>query len=273
MFMAGDRRDCGSIARVIGTALMLIGVACGCAAAPATTPVVDPGIGGDLTDMQIRIQMLQSQLNDLRQTMRDRGAREAASSDAVELRLALLQDRLDTLPEDLLRFCPAVPDSATVTTQYEGFSEVQRVVVSGDKLVVGELERVWIDPPEAMLVARIDPSSDASLLAAEDIVEFERDGSRWVRFAVQVGDELETVERPIKRSVRVAVAQGGTARRPVVDLRLQLGDVHQSVDFALTDALGQDHAMVLGRNFLTDVAMVDIGARFVQPAVRRPRQN
>jgi hypothetical protein len=272
MIMAGDRRDCGSIARVFGIALMLIGVASGCAAVPVTTPVIDPGISGDLTDMQIRIQMLQGQLNELRQSVSDRGAREAASSDALEMRLATLQERLETLPEDLLRFCPEVPDSATVTTLCEGSGEVQRVVVSGDKLVVGELERVWIVPPETLLVARVDPSSDASLLAAEDIVEFERDGSRWVRFAVQVGEELQSVERPIKRTMRVAVAQGGTARRPVVDLRLQLGDVRQSVDFALADAFGQDYGMVLGRNFLTDVAMVDIGARFVQPAVR-PRPN
>lgn len=251
---------------------LVAGTAAGCAAPAPVAPVVDPAISGDLTDMQIRIQMLQSELNELRQNMRDRGAREAASSDALETRLTMLQERLETLPEDLLSLCPEVPESATVTTQCEGFGEIQRVVVSGDKLVVGEFERVWVDPPEKVLVARIDASSDGSALAADDIVEFERDGSRWVRFQVTVDDETNTVERPIRRTTRVALAQGGTTRRHVVDLRIQLGDVRETVDFTLSDTLGADHDMVLGRNFLTDVAMVDIGARFVQPAVR-PRAN
>ncbi|MEQ8482744.1 MAG: RimK/LysX family protein [Pseudomonadales bacterium] len=242
----------------------------GCMLQPAPVavePVIDPGISGDLTDMQIRIQMLQSELNGLRESMRDRGAREAAAADSLEARLATVQERIEALPAELVSMCPEMPASATVTTQCEGTGEIQRVVVSGDKLVVGQFERVSIDPPDATIVARIDPASETSALAADEIVEFERDGNRWVRFNVVIDGQPATVERPIKRTARVTLAQGGSARRPVVDLRLQLGDVRETVDFALSDRLGDDHGMVLGRNFLTDVALIDIGARFVQPAI------
>jgi hypothetical protein len=261
-----------SIARrgVLATVLS-IGLA-GCATPPYEQPVIDPGISGELTDMQIRIQMLQAELNVLQDSLRNRGAREAASSEALETQLAALQAKLDALPETLVSLCPDVPESATVMTQCEGLGEVQRVVVSGDKLVVGELERVWIDPPDTAVIARIDPTSETSTLAAEDIVEFERDGNRWVRFNLPTDAEPLTAERPIKRTARVSLTEGGTARRPVVDLRVQLGDVRENVEFALGDRFGDEYAMVLGRNFLTDVALIDIGERFIQPAIR-PRAN
>lgn len=265
----------GGIVRLRLLAIGMAAALAGCMMQPAPVqvePVIDPGISGDLTDMQIRIQMLQSELNGLREGLRDRGAREAAAADSLESRLATVQERIESLPEELVSLCPDLPDSATVTTQCEGIGEVQRVVVSGDKLVVGQFERVWIDPPDAAIVARIDAGSETSALAAEEIVDFERDGNRWVRFNVQIDGQPVTIERPIKRTARVALTQGGTARRPVIDLRLQLGDVRETVDFALSDHLGDDHGMVLGRNFLTDVALIDIGTRFVQPAIR-PQSN
>jgi hypothetical protein len=100
---------------------------------------------------------------------------------------------------------------------------------------------------------------------AEDLVEFERDGNKWVRFGVSVEEETVTVERPLKRFVRAR-----NDRRPIVDLRVQLGDVRETVEFVLADLSDQDHPVALGRNFLTDVALVDVGREHVQPAFQPP---
>ena len=142
--------------------------------------------------------------------------------------------------------------------------------VAADKMVVGELERVWIDPPGASLIARMDTGASSSSLHAAKLVEFERDGDDWVRFEIAFDGQTTTVERPVERYVRVyqqADVEG--TRRPVVRLRVALGDIQDTFDFTLANRAHLDQEVLLGRNFLKDVALVDVGRQFVQPA-RRP---
>lgn len=221
-----------------------------------------------LAEMEIRIRLLQSEVTDVRRAIAAGEAQRnqrSATEDVLQTQLGDLQQRITSLPERLAELCPNLPDSATVNSQCPRSPEVQRVVVSGDKLVVGEVERVWIDPPAALLLARIDSAAAHSFMHAEDLVEFERDGNKWVRFGVSVEEETVTVERPLKRFVRAR-----NDRRPIVDLRVQLGDVRETVEFVLADLSDQDHPVALGRNFLTDVALVDVGREHVQPAFQPP---
>ena len=135
--------------------------------------------------------------------------------------------------------------------------------MSGDKMVVGELERVWIDPPGAFLIARIDTGAHSSSVHAENLVELERDGDDWVRFDLILNDEITTLERQVERYVRVyqqADRQG--TRRPVVSIRLKLGDVQDTFEFTLADRSHLEYQMILGRNFLADMALIDVGKQF-----------
>ena len=218
-----------------------------------------------LAEMEIRIRLLQSELTDVRRAIAERDVeqqRGPGTDDLLQTRLDELQQHIDALPETLAGLCPA-PSQASVNPQCE--PEVQRVVVSGDKLVVGEVERVWVEPPGAFLVARIDAAAEHSFVQAQEVVEFERDGSKWVRFGITVQEETMSVERPLKRFVRAR-----NDRRPLVDLRVQLGDVRESVEFALADLSGEDQPVVLGRNFLTDLALLDVGSKNLQPAFKAP---
>jgi hypothetical protein len=240
-------------------ALMVLG---GC----ATTKGADPAVMESLAEMEIRIRLLQSELTDVRRALAESVAQRDRGTDTegdLQTRLDDLQQRIAALPETLAGLCPALPESTAVNTACE--PEVQRVVVSGDKLVVGEVERVWVEPPAAFLVARIDAAAEYSFMHAEEVVEFERDGNKWVRFGLTVEEETVSVERPLKRFVRTR-----NERRPVVDLRVQVGDVRETVEFALADLSGQDQPVVLGRNFLTDVALLDVGRKNVQPAFNAP---
>lgn len=145
---------------------------------------------------------------------------------------------------------------------------VQKVLMNSDnKMVVGEVERVWLEPPGLSVTARIDTGASSSSLHAENVTEFERDGEDWVRFDVTNGDQTVSVERRVKRHVRVyQQADKDGTRRPVVDMRTHLGDVQETFEFTLADRSHLEHGMILGRNFLTDVALVDVGQQFVQPA-------
>jgi hypothetical protein len=145
---------------------------------------------------------------------------------------------------------------------------VQRVIMAGDKMVLGELEQVWIDPPGFSLHARVDTGATSNSLSAENLVEFERDGEDWVRFVVNANQVNEpiTMERRVVRRVRVfQQADPEGTRRPVVNLRLVLGDVQDTFEFTLADRSHLNYQILLGRNFLTDVALVDVGKQFVQP--------
>jgi hypothetical protein len=248
---------------VLAWSLLALSLLAGCASRGT-----DPRLMDSLAEMEIRIRLLQSELTDMRQAMAERAARRERGDDgdgqqrALQTGLDELQQQVAALPEQLAAACPARPEPQ-VNTQCE--AEVQRVVVSGDKLVVGEVERIWVDPPGAFLQAKVDAAADYSFIDAEEVVEFERDGNRWIRFGVAVGEETMNVERPLKRFARAR-----SERRPVVDLRVQLGDVREAVEFALADLSDQDQPVVLGRNFLTDVALLDVARKHVQPASPAP---
>ena len=143
-------------------------------------------------------------------------------------------------------------------------------MISGSKMVVGDLEQVWIDPPGIPLNARIDTTATNNALLGEDIVEFERDGKGWVRFVLHATDSDEPIslERRVARHVRTVQSGGEGTKRPIVRMRLKLGDVQDTFSFVLTDR--GDHAVILGRTFLKDIALVEVGARYVQPRAKPP---
>lgn len=251
--------------RLVPALLLAMFCTGGCVSQPSDSAMMD-----SLAEMEIRIRLLQSELTDLRRTMADNASRPPESEppeavrELLESRLETLQARVDALPQEFAAACPPRPASE-VPNQCK--PQIQRVVVSGDKLVVGQVERVWLEPPGAFLQARIDAAAEYSFIAAEEPVEFERDGNKWIRFGVTVDEQSTTVERPLKRVVRAR-----NERRPVVDLRVQIGDVRQSVEFALADPGGQTQPLVLGRNFLTDVALLDVGRQNVQPPFPAPQR-
>jgi hypothetical protein len=132
--------------------------------------------------------------------------------------------------------------------------------------ILGAEEFVAIEPPGIRLKARLDTGTGSSVLDARNVREFERDGKPWVRFMVPVPDNAPPVEvsRPVLRS---SPAKTG-GRRYVVTLHTRLGAIDQFTEFTLSDRSGQSHAVVLGRNFLRDQALVDVARRFTLPAAK-----
>lgn len=126
--------------------------------------------------------------------------------------------------------------------------------------ILGETERVLLDPPGLTLAARIDTGVQGSVLDARNVREFERDGKTWVKFLLGGAPDAQPQEisRPLLRSGTLKTG----ARRYVVSLRVRLGGIDQYVEFSLGDRSGQSFPVVLGRNFLRDQAVVDVSRRF-----------
>ncbi|KUJ81479.1 hypothetical protein AVO43_13035 [Microbulbifer sp. ZGT114] len=152
------------------------------------------------------------------------------------------------------------------------FEKVVEVPVAKDKLVLGSVEMVAIEPGGLLLESLIDTGAPTSSLSVGGLKPFERDGKEWVRFKVSVGDEDDalSVELPVKRYVRVARPGFDTQRRPVVDMSLTVGEVTHMVEVNLTDRTSLDYRLLVGRNFLKDAAVVDVSRRKVQGQPRPP---
>lgn len=192
---------------------------------------------------------------------------QLATQETLSQQMTSLGDEVESIPAAVTAIC-AIP--TTVITQCDVDPPIQNIVqtivMNDDKMVVGALERVWIDPPGAMLVARVDTGASVSSLHAGNLVEFERDGDDWVRFDLILNNEITMLERRVTRHVRVyQQADPGGTRRPVVEIRLRLGDVQDTFEFTLADREHLNFQMLLGRNFLSDMALVDVGKQFVQP--------
>jgi hypothetical protein len=216
-----------------------------------------------------KVQALENQLIATQAAIASLNSNQLASQATLSKQLTKLNDDVDKIPAEVTAICGIPPSAAECGVD----QPVHTVILSGDKMVVGELEKVWIDPPGAMVIARVDTGANVSSLHAGNLVEFERDGDDWVRFELILDNEIVTLERPVSRHVRIfQQADQKGSRRPVVSMRLRLGDIQDTFEFTLADRAHLDFQMLLGRNFLSDVTLVDVGKQFVQPHFKSNRE-
>ncbi len=158
-----------------------------------------------------------------------------------------------TCPVDEIQFCPSCG-----------------AVLSDEKLVVGETERVTIEPQGLRYHARIDTGASLSTLHATHLTYFERDGERWIRFQIDhpQADKSVTLEKPVVRKVVIRdvksselLARDAADRRPVIKLTIALGPLRRLVEVTLTDRSRMEYPVLIGRNFLLDSAIVDVSRR------------
>ena len=191
--------------------------------------------------------------------------RKERSGDIGDLKrdIARIKRDVDGLPDQLSAFCAQTSTAPAANCADE---DVRTVEVSGNKMVVGELEHIWLAPPGISLTGRIDTGTTSNLLRVDALRTFERDGDDWVRFSLKLAKQKDNdplvIEREVSRYSRTST------RRPVVKLRVRLGDVRDSFEFMLVDRTDQEHAILLGRNFLKDIALVDVGRQFIQRRFR-----
>jgi hypothetical protein len=255
-------------ARAFVRTVVFLGASLSVACAPMA-PVPGPTQPADsdsLDALKAEVARLTTQVSDLSTTLADVRSEQQAVTTEIDVQthaIGRVEGAISTLPDSLKKMCPP-PRAETQCKE----PEVQRVVVSGSKMVVGDVEQVWVDPPGLPLNARIDTTAANNALLADGVVEFERDGKSWVRFALHSSDSDEPVqiERRVSRHVRAVQPGGGEIKRPIIRMRIRLGDVQDTFWFVLTDRA--DHPVILGRTFLKDIALVEVGARYVQPRAR-----
>lgn len=158
--------------------------------------------------------------------------------------------------------CPPVPKQQSCTVQNTSVGHADRLK---GKVVVGEVEKIYLAEPNQIYTARIDSGAETSSIDAQNITRFERDGRNWVRFDVPKAGtkELITLEKEVSRKVKIIQASTDDGeRRVVVELQFAIGDHEQVAEFTLTDRANLTYQALIGRNILRDVMLIDVGKEF-----------
>ncbi len=179
---------------------------------------------------------------------------------ATESLAGLIREKHDVILLELSKIAPEPDSDAEPITPLA--PELSRM----DKLVVGQIEKVMLTPTNRLFHARMDTGAKTSSLDARDIETFERDGSTWVRFAVvdpESGDS-HVLEEPVVRHVRIYQSSNAEGdRRPVVKLKFRLGRIQRVDEFTLVDREHLDYQVLIGRNILKDLIVVDVSDEFI----------
>lgn len=137
------------------------------------------------------------------------------------------------------------------------------------EIVLGAIEKVTIDSIKQSFDARVDTGAATSSLNAVDIEIFERNSKQWVRFhladSTQPATEENWIEAPIIRFVKIRQSTNDeTERRAVVELWVKVGAIHEKAQFTLADRSQMSHPVLLGREFIRDIALVDVSRAYIQ---------
>lgn len=144
-----------------------------------------------------------------------------------------------------------------------------------NRIVLGAIEKVFLDPPGLVFNARIDTGAKTSSLNAIDMVEFERDGKPYIKFNVinsETGEKTELTRR-IRRHVRIKEHMSESRRRPVVRLRVKFANIDERVNFTLVDRSKFAQQVLIGRNLLQDLAVVDVSKKFTRQSATNSDQE
>ena len=144
-----------------------------------------------------------------------------------------------------------------------------------NQIVLGGIEKVFLDPPGLLFNARIDTGAKTSSLSAIDMVEFERDGKPYIKFNVvnsETGEKTELTRR-IRRHVRIKEHMSESHRRPVVRLRVKFANIDERINFTLVDRSKFSQQVLIGRNLLQDLAIVDVSKKFTKQSATNSDQE
>ncbi len=127
------------------------------------------------------------------------------------------------------------------------------------KVIAGWVERVTVlDIREQPIKAKLDSGANTSSIHAVDVDEFERENEDWVRFKfVDKDGDTHTLEKPIVRGVKIKDLDGGSDRRPVIELDMCFDGRLHTTQFTLSDRGDFNYRILLGRRFLKGVAVID----------------
>jgi len=137
------------------------------------------------------------------------------------------------------------------------------------KLILGWLETTQLMKPNMRIKTKLDVGAKTSSMQATNIERFERNGKPWVRFDF-TDEDVDTekvrtlsLEGPLVREVIIKRHGAPNITRPVVTQEFCLYNQIYRAEFSLADRGKFNYSILLGRSFLSEVALIDPAATFL----------
>ena len=167
-------------------------------------------------------------------------------------------------PEQEVTLKPLPTPEITVTQTF-----IQTPAHIDGKLVVGFAEEGVLPDLGLSMSAKIDTGASRTSIDARNVESFERDGKPWVRFELhRTSKGVQNLELPVQEFIAIKRPGEKSHRRPVVTLTVQIGKITQSLNVSLNDRDNFNYPLLVGRDFLQDLAIADVGK--IDIAITRP---
>ncbi|MCW7753321.1 RimK/LysX family protein [Desulfobotulus sp. H1] len=223
---------------------------------------------------------LQNRNNDLLTSLLQIARTQQGCSEFIPLTLEILEKQartnrlLENLPARLnaAKACDTPEEKKTAILPPPRTTET----LPTQKIIVGAQERVRITPPGFVFPARMDTGAETASLDARNIERFERDGDRWVRFEMphpETGEMIPMEQKLLRKARILQSSTDESERRAVIELSLTIGETTQLAEFTLTDRSHLSFPILIGRNILKDVMVVDVGISNAIPLTERPVES
>lgn len=145
--------------------------------------------------------------------------------------------------------------------------ECDEVSPTSHKMTIGQVENFTLVRENRSFDARIDTGATTSSLGVFNIVRFERDGDKWVKFTLDpdIKAKGNTVfEYPLSHIVEITnPGHKATTIRPVIKMKISLAGKNYISEFTLNDRSHMTYKLLIGREFLRDRAVVDVSHKFL----------
>ena len=139
------------------------------------------------------------------------------------------------------------------------------------KVIAGWIEKISLVEQPLILKAKLDTGAKTSAIHAINVEQFKKNDDRWVRFDLLLKDENDKqhtihMEIPKKRRARIKGTDGDHDRRAVVELEICFDGRKHVTEFTLANRSEYIYDVLLGREFLQGVAIVDPESTFLTQA-------
>jgi hypothetical protein len=158
---------------------------------------------------------------------------------------------------------PAVQKSAPEVVWSDEDTENNEL---GSKQIIGMVEKVIVEPGNAKLDARIDTGANKTSMDAPKLQVVNEDGQDWALYTING----KQVRSKVVKYVRIKQHGAKSQRRPVIMLKITMGNVTQAVMTTLTDRSNFKYKILIGINYLKDRFIVDVSRKYVLKPVPAP---
>jgi len=139
---------------------------------------------------------------------------------------------------------------------------VQEESLEVEKKIIGRTERVRVIPGDFVFDARIDTGANTSSLGVDSLEIINEDGQEWVEIVI----DGKKSKHEIVKYIYIKEHGEEASKRPVIQVRLILGEVSESVNVTLANRSNFKYNLLVGRNMLHDRFIVDVSLRYtVEP--------